>query len=245
MRKKVYFLVGLFILIGMTGIGIVKAQESKKDPKNIDAAHKELTINQNYKKITKDTVDFNGIDFESFNLDCRGEDLLEKVDDLGEYEGVTHNGIKRTNYSSEVVNREYRCTDIDCLDYNSSFNMLLYKAYTDEEFNNEVLTYSESEYAEEWCSHAVDYYNSFLSSYEVKPIRESVERKVNYYIYNGMPTGIPVFTLVTSIDPDNKDLWIATFTPDSNLGLYNAGVYQTFDSSSPYIKHTASLMNEN
>ena len=76
MRKKI-FLFGIFLVIlGVSSFSLAK--EELKDPQNTLSNHNELTVNRQYTMLNKFTEDFNGMDYEAYKLECRGEDYLEK-----------------------------------------------------------------------------------------------------------------------------------------------------------------------
>lgn len=259
MKKFLFVLVILFGLLGMNNVIFAKEEYTNlKDPKNDDGKQDELIINRSdYTYLKSDTEDFNGMDFENFILGCRGEDylIIEGGDkgyaltgmgdfvankEVGEYSKVEHKGIKQENYSKTKVGWSFTCRDEECPKCGQSWSENRYKAYTKKTFEEVIKPYTDPS----WCSHASGSYNNFVSRYEKEKIRDSLTTKVEYYVYGGMPVNIPAFTLVTSINPGNKDLWVAVFSADTKLKLYNAGVFQLFDSTSPHIKHTATPLTD-
>lgn len=255
MRKIICMLIMACVIFNF---GYAKEEYTDlKDPKNTDGKEEKLTEYRNdYVYLTSSTQDFNGMGFESFQYGCRGEDYLKCEDredkgyaikgDLsfmehkdGEYSSIEHGGMDIQNYSKTPVNGLFTCDDEDCSCYGKSTSVSLYKAYTEEQFKKLKLPLSGGSV----CEHMVSAFNAFLRSYEKEFIRESKNEKAIYYVYDGMPTGIPAIALVTSIDPESEDLWVAVFKPTKvrdNLVLYNAGVFQIFDSAcNPHIKHTA------
>ncbi len=227
-----------------------------KDPKNTENKEDTLTERRSdYTYLTSTTEDFNGMGFESFSYGCRGEDYLEidggeggysitgRLDFVsnedGKYSKVEHKGMDIQNYSQKLVGWSFTCDEKGCSNYKDSWSNDRYKAYTKNEFEKNIKTYTDSS----WCEHAESSYLGFIENYEKEKIRESSNSKVEYYVCGGMPVGIPAIALVTSIDPSSSDLWVAVFSVDSELRLYNSGVFQIFDSTSnPHIKHTAAKL---
>lgn len=255
--KKILFLFSIFLVM----LGVNSVAFAASDPKNPLSHHDELKVGNQFLMLKSDTVDFNGMDYSVYKEECNGEDYV-KSDETGvkyakkgngefiqhkdgEYSPVTHNGIERSNYSMIPVGWSYTCEEyiwdddeedyIYCHRYGTTWDETRYKAYTKEVFENTIAPYHDSS----WCEHAAAAYESFIHGYENEKIRSSQSSKVEYYVYGGMPVGIPAFTLLTSIAPNN-DLWVDIYTADAKKGIYNAGVFQLFDSTSPHIKHTAS-----
>lgn len=239
-----------------------------KDPKNTQNIEDTLKPNRSdYAYLTSNTEDFNGMGFKSFSYGCRGEDYLETENSKGEYSitgrldfvsnsdgkysKVVHKGMDIQNYSKTIVGWSYSCHDryydedeeeyVECSGYGKQWNETRYKAYTKEQFESTIKSYTNPS----WCSHVASSYASFIGKYENEKIRRSASQKVEYYVYDGMPVGIPAIALVTSIDPSSSDLWVATFSVDGTTQLYNSGVYQIFDSKcNPHIKHTATELTK-
>lgn len=254
------FLCMVLMISLMINFGYAKEQYTDlKDPKN-DAGREEMLTEyrDDYVYLTSSTQDFNGMGFKSFQYGCRGEDYLKCEDredkgyaitgglrfipkQDGKFSKIEHEGMDIQNYSKTPIDGFFTCDDEECSCYGKSTSVSLYKAYTEEQFKNLSLPIGSS-----ICEHIVSAFNACLKSYEKEYIRESANSKVVYYVYGGMPTGIPAIALVTSIDPGNEDLWVAVFKPvqvRDNLTVYNSGVFQIFDSAcNPHIKHTAAVM---
>lgn len=269
MREKIFLFSMVFMILGLTSFSFAKEEYTDlKDPKNNISKHDELKVGRTYLLLKSNTEDFNGMDYDVYKLECLGEDFLEKDGTIkyaqkgngsfvqhkdGKYSSVEHKGMTRENYSKLQVGWKFTCNhsytywdedleeevEVFCDKYGTTWTETRYKAYTKEVFEGSIKNY----YDPSWCEHAAASYNLFVSQYEKEKIRNSQSSKVEYYVYGGMPVGIPIFTLLTSIAP-NTDLWVDIYSPDSKKGLYNAGVYQLFDSTSPHIKHTASSMSE-
>ena len=248
----------LLMISLMINFGYAKEQYTNlKDPKNIEGKENTLTQSRgDYTYLTASTQDYNGMGYESFSYECRGEDYLEVEGGAGgyaitgklgfiklnggKYTNIQHKGLDIKNYSQTIgVNLAYSCSDDDCDGYVTSINKTFYKAYTEKEFYE-----LKSSLNANYCEHVQSVLDSTLGKFQLKQIRSSASSKVNYYVYEGMPVGIPAIALVTSISPSG-DLWVAVFKPDAKLGLYNAGVFQIFDSKcNPHIKHTATKITE-
>lgn len=239
-----------------------------KDPINTENVEDTLTEHRDdYVYLKSDTEDFNGMGFKSFSYGCRGEDYLELENTKGEYSitgnldfvankdgkysKIEHKGMDIQNYSKTKVGWNYTCnhcyydeeteTYVYCSGYGKTWSETRYKAYTKEQFEDYIKPYRDPS----WCSHATSSYVSFIGNYENEKIRKSANQKVEYYVYGGMPVGIPAIALVTSINPANSDLWVAVFSVDEKTKLYNSGVFQIFDSTcNPHIKHTAAELTK-
>ena len=129
MKKILGFVIIFFILIGINGrIFAEEKHINLPDPKNHNSVQNELKVGKSYVLLTRDTEEFNGMDFNSFMLDCRGEDYLVQEgikgnyaltgngnfvynEEVGKYSKVVHNGIEKKNYSEIIVNRNYTCNN--------------------------------------------------------------------------------------------------------------------------------------
>lgn len=237
--KKFLFLIVTFLLINNVGF-CKEVYTNLSDPINNNTQ----TWLSTGKKYISDTGNYNGMDYEIFSRGCVGEDYL-LIDGgaggyaltgsgnfisnpfVGKYTKVTHSGIDKENYSAKVAkNWNFECDDEECPDFEESFSRTLYKA---------CRSYSSADSS--WCVHAQKSYNQAIGNYTSVNIKNGGRSTVSYYIYGGMPN-LPLFSIVTSIDPRTGDLWVATFSAKNNY--YNAGVYQLFDSNMPYIKNVAS-----
>ncbi len=257
MRKIICMLIMVCVIFNL---GYAKEEYTDlKDPKNTDGKEEKLTeYRDDYVYLTSSTRDFNGMGFKSFQQGvCRGEDYL-KCDDRedkgyaitgglrfiekpdGEFSKMEHEGIDSQNYSKTVVKEVFECDDDECEYCGKSVSFKLYKAYSEEQFNK-----IKKPSGNGICEHITGAIGAALDEYEKEYIRKSESEKTIYYVCQGMPTGIPAIALVTSIDErsEDNDLWVAVFKPTrvrDDLVLYNAGVFQIFDSAcNPHIKHTA------